>query len=141
MSTQTAMIALGGNSLSKKGQTGTIEQQFEQTRQALEGIRHFIDQDYKICINHGNGPQVGAELLKNEIDNNNLIGDNFPMTSVSDIEIDRETNDMIVSSHGRGIYKINLNLFFKYIVLLVLLFGIIVLVNTVIDNSPSLPTL
>jgi hypothetical protein len=31
------------------------------------------------------------------------------MTSVSDIEIDKETNDMIVSSHGRGIYKLNLN--------------------------------
>ena len=44
----------------------------------------------------------------------NLIGDNFPMTSVSDIEIDRETNDMIVSSHGRGIYKINLNPIHNY---------------------------
>ena len=61
------MIALGGNSLSRKGQAGTINEQFEQTRQALEGISHFIDQDYKICINHGNGPQVGNELLRMEL--------------------------------------------------------------------------
>ena len=31
------------------------------------------------------------------------------MSSVSDIEIHKETNDMIVSTHGRGIYKINLD--------------------------------
>ena len=67
MSKQTAMIALGGNSLSYKGQTGTIKEQFEKTRQVLEGISNFIDQDYKICINHGNGPQVGNELLRMEL--------------------------------------------------------------------------
>lgn len=38
-----------------------------------------------------------------------IIGKNFPMSSVSDIEIHKETNDMIVSTHGRGIYKINLD--------------------------------
>ena len=47
------MIALGGNSLSRNGQTGTIQQQFEYTRDALNGISHFIEQDYNICINHG----------------------------------------------------------------------------------------
>ncbi len=39
----------------------------------------------------------------------NIIGKNFPMSSVSDIEIENRSNDMIVSTHGRGIYKINLN--------------------------------
>ena len=46
----------------------------------------------------------------------NLIGENFPMASVSDIEIDKNSNDMIVSSHGRGIYKINLNPIYKYFI-------------------------
>ena len=46
----------------------------------------------------------------------NLVGENFPMTSVSDIEIHEETNDMIVSSHGRGIYKINLNPIHNYFI-------------------------
>ena len=61
------MIALGGNSLSRNGQTGTIQQQFEYTRDALTGISHFIKQDYNICINHGNGPQVGNELIRMEL--------------------------------------------------------------------------
>ena len=38
-----------------------------------------------------------------------IIGNNFPMSSVSDIEIHKETNDMVVSTHGRGIYKLNLD--------------------------------
>ena len=51
------MIAMGGNSLSPKNETGGIHQQFENTRKTLEGISHFIDHGYNLCINHGNGPQ------------------------------------------------------------------------------------
>ena len=61
------MIAMGGNSLSRNGQTGNIQQQFEYTRDALNGISHFIEQGYNICINHGNGPQVGNELIRMEL--------------------------------------------------------------------------
>ena len=60
----TAMIAMGGNSLSPKGETGTITQQFSHTREALDGIGNFIERGYNLCINHGNGPQVGNELLR-----------------------------------------------------------------------------
>ena len=44
------MIALGGNSLSRNGQTGTIQQQFEYTRDALNGISHFIEQIIGVFI-------------------------------------------------------------------------------------------
>jgi len=47
----------------------------------------------------------------------NILGKDFPMSSVSDIEIEERSNDMIVSTHGRGIYKINLDpihKFYKY---------------------------
>ena len=67
MSNPTAMIAIGGNSLSPKGETGTIQQQFAHTRETLEGIAHFIVQGYNLCINHGNGPQVGNELLRMDL--------------------------------------------------------------------------
>ena len=60
----TAMVAMGGNSLSPKGETGTITQQFSHTREALDGIGNFIERGYNLCINHGNGPQVGNELLR-----------------------------------------------------------------------------
>jgi len=61
------MVALGGNALSPKDQTGTIKEQFERTRQSLNGIMEFIDIGYNICITHGNGPQVGNELLRMDL--------------------------------------------------------------------------
>ena len=64
---KTVIIALGGNALSPKEEAGTIEQQFKHTRESLKAVMHFVKLNYNICITHGNGPQVGAELLKNEI--------------------------------------------------------------------------
>ena len=66
----TAMIALGGNSISQKGEAGDISLQFAHTRQALDGISHFITRNYNLCINHGNGPQVGNELHRMELTQN-----------------------------------------------------------------------
>ena len=63
----TVIIALGGNALSPKKEAGTIEQQFKHTRETLKAVMHFVKLNYNICITHGNGPQVGAELSKNEI--------------------------------------------------------------------------
>ena len=61
------MIAIGGNSLSPKGEAGTITQQFAHTRETLDGIGNFIERGYNLCINHGNGPQVGNELLRMDL--------------------------------------------------------------------------
>ena len=61
------MIALGGNALSLKSETGTITQQFRHTKSSLKRVMHFVRANYNICITHGNGPQVGAELSRNEI--------------------------------------------------------------------------
>ena len=69
MKKQTIMIALGGNSLSAKGKAGTIEDQFLHTRKTMEGLSNFIDLNYNICITHGNGPQVGNELLRMDLTN------------------------------------------------------------------------
>ena len=64
---KTVIIALGGNALSPKREAGTINQQFHHTRESLKAVMHFVKLKYNICITHGNGPQVGAELSKNEI--------------------------------------------------------------------------
>ena len=66
----TAMIALGGNSIAQKGEAGDISLQFAHTRQALNGISHFISRNYNLCINHGNGPQVGNELYRMDLTQN-----------------------------------------------------------------------
>ena len=58
---------MGGNSILPKNGSGKIEEQFVRTRQALDGIAHFIDLGYNLCINHGNGPQVGNEIMRMEL--------------------------------------------------------------------------
>tara|TARA_X000000950_G_scaffold288225_1_gene403987 strand:+ start:11401 stop:12345 length:945 start_codon:yes stop_codon:yes gene_type:complete len=69
MDKKTIMIALGGNSLSPKGSSGTVGEQFSFTRRTMEHLSEFILQDYNICITHGNGPQVGNELLRMDLTN------------------------------------------------------------------------
>ena len=72
MPNPTAMIAMGGNSLSPKGEAGTITQQFTHTRETLDGIGHFIEHGYNLRISHGNGPQVGNELLRMDLTHDKL---------------------------------------------------------------------
>lgn len=37
------------------------------------------------------------------------LGTNLPGTAIADLEIHHKTKDLVVATHGRGIYKINLN--------------------------------
>jgi len=69
MKNPTVMVALGGNSLSPKGKTISIEDQFSRARKTMDGLSNFIDLNYNICITHGNGPQVGNELLRMDLTN------------------------------------------------------------------------
>lgn len=63
---KTIVIALGGNALIQEGQRGTIEEQFENTRKSLDGVIYCLRQGMEVVITHGNGPQVGNELLRVE---------------------------------------------------------------------------
>ena len=67
MKKSTAMIALGGNSISPKGIAGTIEQQFRYIKDTIERLSIFIETSYNICVTHGNGPQVGDALHRMEL--------------------------------------------------------------------------
>jgi len=62
-----AVIALGGNALIKEGQEGTIYEQFANTREVCKSIVKIIKDGWDIVITHGNGPQVGAILLQNDL--------------------------------------------------------------------------
>ena len=62
---QTLLIALGGNALIRKGQEGSIEEQFENLKVPIRQIAR-LSRQYKIIITHGNGPQVGNLLLQQE---------------------------------------------------------------------------
>jgi carbamate kinase len=62
----TAVIALGGNALAPSSDC-TIYDQFRHTRASLGPIVELALDGWNVCIVHGNGPQVGDEMVRNEI--------------------------------------------------------------------------
>lgn len=63
----TAVIALGGNALAPAGEKSTIYDQFRHARDSLGPIVDLANDGWNLCVVHGNGPQVGDELVRNEI--------------------------------------------------------------------------
>lgn len=63
----TIVVALGGNALLPAGERGDIHQQFAHTRKSLEPIVALAGEGWKIAVVHGNGPQIGDELFRNEL--------------------------------------------------------------------------
>jgi carbamate kinase len=63
---QTAVIALGGNALAPAGERSTIYDQFRHTRESLGPIVDLARDGWNLCVVHGNGPQVGDALVRNE---------------------------------------------------------------------------
>ncbi|CAN5846755.1 carbamate kinase [soil metagenome] len=61
------VVALGGNAIAPAGTGGTAEEQTRNIRRAMELIAELIVDGREIVITHGNGPQVGNLLRKNEI--------------------------------------------------------------------------
>ena len=61
------VIALGGNALIKPGDKGTIEDQERNIASSLDGIIKLIHEGHQIILTHGNGPQAGSRLIRNEM--------------------------------------------------------------------------
>ena len=61
----TLVIALGGNALIRAGQRGTAAEQLAALRQTCAAIRPLVAEG-EVVVTHGNGPQVGNELLRQE---------------------------------------------------------------------------
>ncbi|HKU28256.1 MAG TPA: carbamate kinase [Candidatus Sulfotelmatobacter sp.] len=60
------LIAVGGNSLIRAGETGTTVEQWANARRTAAAIVQLIRAGYRLVVTHGNGPQVGAQLLRSE---------------------------------------------------------------------------
>jgi carbamate kinase len=60
------VAALGGNAIIKKGQRGTIEEQFANTFESMGHIAHLIRSSHQLVLTHGNGPQVGFIMIQVE---------------------------------------------------------------------------
>ena len=60
------IISIGGNTLIRKGEKGTIEEQLEHTEKCMAYIAKMASQGKRIVITHGNGPIVGNLVIRNE---------------------------------------------------------------------------
>lgn len=63
---KTMLLAVGGNSLIRAGEKGTIAEQRNNAKRTAAEIVRLIRDGYRIVLTHGNGPQVGASLLRSE---------------------------------------------------------------------------
>ena len=63
---KTMLLAVGGNSLIRAGQKGTIAEQLANARRTAAEVARLVRDGYRIVLTHGNGPQVGAALLRSE---------------------------------------------------------------------------
>ncbi len=70
---KTIVVSLGGNVIIRRGESGTIEEQFRNTELACRYIAGLVDQGHRVIITHGNGPVVGNILIRNE-----AAGDEIP---------------------------------------------------------------
>ena len=61
-----AVVAFGGNALLRGDQKGTIKEQEKNTFETCQNLIPLLKENYNLIITHGNGPQVGNILLRNE---------------------------------------------------------------------------
>lgn len=62
------VLALGGNAISRPGKRATITDQFYTTNESMQHVAELVINGYeKILITHGNGPQIGAAILRSEL--------------------------------------------------------------------------
>jgi carbamate kinase len=64
--TKTAVVALGGNALTRLGQSGTAEEMAGNAAAMAASVNEVIEAGWRVVIVHGNGPQVGNLALQQE---------------------------------------------------------------------------
>ena len=63
---ETAVLALGGNALTRQDQRGTLEEQYANALAMARSVRSLIRKGWNVVIVHGNGPQVGNLAIQHE---------------------------------------------------------------------------
>lgn len=64
--TRTAVVALGGNALTRAGQSGTCDELLANAAMMAASVNDVIEAGWRVVIVHGNGPQVGNLALQQE---------------------------------------------------------------------------
>jgi carbamate kinase len=103
---QRVVIALGGNAINKPGQRGISEEQFANVRDTAKQIVNIIKEGFEVIITHGNGPQVGAVLIQQEVASKHVPA--MPL-DVCGSETQGQIAYMIQQSLGNELKKENIN--------------------------------
>jgi carbamate kinase len=64
--TKTAVVALGGNALTRAGQSGTCDEMLANAAAMASAVNEVIEAGWRVVVVHGNGPQVGSLALQQE---------------------------------------------------------------------------
>ena len=60
------VVALGGNAILRRGESGTVSEQRAAIRDASDGLGRLAAAGHGLVVTHGNGPQVGALLIQQQ---------------------------------------------------------------------------
>ncbi|THB72939.1 MAG: carbamate kinase [Desulfobacteraceae bacterium] len=74
-----AVVALGGNALLRGTQIGTIEEQEDNALETIESLVFLVQEGYNLVLSHGNGPQVGNILMRNDAGEQNYNIPQMPL--------------------------------------------------------------
>ena len=61
------LVAVGGNALIRTGERGLAEPQFQHGLETASKIVELIKRGHRVVLTHGNGPQIGAALVRSEL--------------------------------------------------------------------------
>lgn len=61
------LLALGGNAMTSPAGDARPEDQIAAAMRAMEAVAELVAEGFDVVITHGNGPQVGNLLVKNEL--------------------------------------------------------------------------
>ncbi|MEM9557267.1 MAG: carbamate kinase [Acidobacteriota bacterium] len=61
------VVALGGNAITRPGDDGSVRQDYLNLRRSLGSIVNLVRGGRQVLVTHGNGPQVGNQMIRNEL--------------------------------------------------------------------------
>ena len=61
-----AVVAFGGNAILRQGERGLVDEQVRNADRAVLPVVDLIERGYSLLMVHGNGPQVGNEMIRAE---------------------------------------------------------------------------
>lgn len=63
---RTAVVAVGGNALTREGEAGTYEEQWRNATRVARSVCRLVEAGHRVILTHGNGPQVGNLSIQQE---------------------------------------------------------------------------